>query len=100
MNELTWNKLIESGLTEQSQIRIDFFYASETKESAHDLERFLTEQTDYETSVDSANGTEWIITGKTQATTISFEILNQWVEWMIIAGAQFNCIFDGWGVEL
>ena len=41
------------------------------------------------------------VRGSTQRTTISLDILDQWVEWMVAAGAEHGrCLFDGWGVQI
>jgi hypothetical protein len=40
---------------------------------------------------------EWIVTGWTRETAL---ILNQWVAWMVTAGAEHGpCKFDGWGAQ-
>ena len=40
---------------------------------------------------------QWSVTGTTKPTT-SLDILNQWVQRMVVAGAQNGgCDFDGWG---
>jgi hypothetical protein len=43
---------------------------------------------------------EWTVAGSTQLTRISPEILDQWVDWMVAAGLERNCEFDGWGTEI
>ena len=43
---------------------------------------------------------QWSVTGSTQPTAVSLDILNQWVGWMVVAGAENGgCEFDGWGAE-
>jgi hypothetical protein len=42
----------------------------------------------------------WTVEGKTQPTAASLEILNDWVTWMVGAGAEHGaCEFDGWGTQ-
>ena len=43
---------------------------------------------------------EWTVQGSTQPTTISPEILDQWVDWMVSAGFERGCEFDGWGAQV
>ena len=38
--------------------------------------------------------------GTTQKTKITLEILNQWVTWMVAAGVDHGCLFDGWGTSV
>jgi hypothetical protein len=43
---------------------------------------------------------QWSVTGSTQPTVVSLDILNQWVGWMVGAGAENGgCEFDGWGAQ-
>jgi hypothetical protein len=39
----------------------------------------------------------WVVTGTTQPTKVSLDILNDWVESMVAAGFDRDCAFDGWG---
>ncbi len=42
-----------------------------------------------------------MVIGKTQPTTVSLDILNEWVRSMVLAGAEKGpCEFDGWGAEV
>ena len=41
---------------------------------------------------------DWEVTGTTQPTKVSLEILDEWVAWMVAAGFEHGgCRFDGWG---
>jgi hypothetical protein len=43
---------------------------------------------------------QWSVTGSTQPTPVSLDILHRWVGWMVAAGAENGgCDFDGWGAE-
>ena len=42
----------------------------------------------------------WVVSGRTQKTAVSKEILDQWVEWMVAAGFDHQCEFDGWGTSV
>jgi hypothetical protein len=39
----------------------------------------------------------WTVTGSTRETKVSHDILDQWVTWMVAAGFETGCEFDGWG---
>src|SRR4051812_21225037 len=96
MNEQTWAALQEHGLTEESEVRLDFLYNAPNLSAANDLATFLQEETDYEirASADSVGGS-------TQPTTLDLGKLNEWVTWMVTAGAEVGrCEFDGWGTQI
>jgi len=103
MNPQTWAALQQRGVTEASQVRLDFAYACPNEARAQALRGLLAEQTDYETSMRAERGVlqrRWSVTGRTQATNISAAILDQWVDWMVSAGLEHDCEFDGWGAAV
>ena len=99
MNKVTWEKLLAAGLTSDTEVRLDFFYVAPNDTAATALKALLEDQTDYDVVTKSANDT-WLVTGTTQPTSISPQILDQWVDWMITAGLEHECEFDGWGTEV
>ena len=103
MNEQTWATLQRQGVTEATELRLDFTYEAADEPSATQLQTVLTDETDYDVTVKSSGGflrKQWTVTGSTQPTAISAAILDQWVDWMITAGLHQNCEFDGWGTQL
>ncbi|MGF6228211.1 hypothetical protein QFZ27_002166 [Inquilinus ginsengisoli] len=105
MNAQTWRILLAQGVTEQTSLKLDFTFTAPTREAADGLISLLKEETDYELRSPQPAGSsregDWLVSGSTQATTISLEILDQWVIWMIVAGNRGNgCVFDGWGAEI
>jgi hypothetical protein len=96
MTPQTWAALQENGVTEQTQLQLDFFYLAESRDQGEELARFLRSETDYDVRVEDDS-----VTGTTQPTTVSAAILEQWVEWMVYAGAEHGgCEFDGWGAAV
>jgi len=103
MNGQTWAVLQAHGATEQTELRLDFSYNASNRESANAMATFLGEETDYEIRVESDGSLlrrKWRVEGTTQATKISREILDEWVTWMVIAGKDKGCDFDGWGTSV
>jgi hypothetical protein len=98
MNKVAWSKLTERGYQLGTPISLDFAFIAFDEGKAKDLKGFLDEETDYETRV--IFNESWEVTGKTRETEISLDVLNQWVEWMVTAGQNFECEFDGWGAEV
>jgi hypothetical protein len=103
MNEKTWPALQSHGVTDATELRLDFSYAAPDRASAEALKQVLAEQTDYAVQVASDGGAfsrRWSVTGSTLPTAVSPAILDQWVDWMVTAGLHQNCEFDGWGAEV
>jgi hypothetical protein len=103
MNRQTWTALQKHGVTQDSQLRLDFSYNAPSHEAADKLCALLRAQTDYEVTVESAGSflrRKWRIEGKTQNTAVSPEVLDQWVTWMVSAGKEHSCDFDGWGTSV
>ena len=105
MNRQSWSALQQHGATEDTDLRLDFFYNAPNERAARALAAYLNGETDYEVRVGSAGGgllkkKAWVVTGTTRDTKVSQEILDQWVEWMVLAGFENRCEFDGWGAPV
>lgn len=104
MNQKTWETLQGHGIDEQTQLRLDFSYNAATHEAAKQLHAFLAEETGYDVRMDSDGSLwrkRWRVEGSTQETTVSQQILDEWVTWMVVAGKENGaCDFDGWGTSL
>jgi hypothetical protein len=103
MTEQTLARLLELGLTPETEVRLDFFYHAANQEKASALHQLLCEQTDYDVEVASSGRfllKKWSVCGQTQLTTVSPEILEGWISWMVAAGQECECVFDGWGTPV
>jgi hypothetical protein len=105
MNQGTWTALQSHGMTEDSELRLDFFFQAPGEKQAAALAALIDRETDYEVQVQSSGGgvlkrKKWAVSGTTQSTQISPSILDQWVTWMVTAGFQEGCEFDGWGAKV
>ncbi len=103
MNRQTWTTLQGHGATEQTELRLDFSFNAADRESADALCAFLRDETDYEIRVESGGSLlrrKWRVEGTTKATKVSSTILDEWVTWMVIAGKEKACDFDGWGTSV
>jgi hypothetical protein len=102
MNQQTWAALQGQGITPQSLLRLDFSYNANSRAAAEALTSLVKDRTDYEVRV-SVSGSifsrRWRVEGTTQKTALSLETLEQWVTWMVTAGKECACDFDGWGTE-
>jgi hypothetical protein len=100
MNRQTWAALQGHGITADSQLRLEFSYNAPSHAAAEALVLLIKQQTDYEIRVEAGGNfihRKWRVEGATQTTAVSLEILDQWVTWMVTAGKERGCDFDGWG---
>ena len=103
MNEQTWRALQGHGISPDSEVRLDFAFRAPNESAALGLKELLQDQTDYSVTVQSGGSPlkrEWTVAGSTQLTKLSPEILDQWVDWMVAAGLERDCEFDGWGTAI
>jgi hypothetical protein len=80
-NKQTWKVLTEKGITEQSSVRLDFFYYAPTKDAADHLVGLLRHETDYEISPLRSEGPfwrkRWSVSGSTQAILTRLSLLDR-----------------------
>ena len=101
MNVQTWNALRGHGVTEETDLKLDFSYDAPTRAAGDKLAKLLREETDYDVAEPRPSGSSFVVSGTTQETKVSLDILNQWVDWMYAAGRQSDgCEFDGWGAQV
>jgi len=103
MNRQTWAALQKHGVTTESALRLDFSYNAASREAAENLCALLRGQTDYEVNVETSGSflrRKWGVEGRTKETAVSPEVLDQWVKWMVTAGKERSCDFDGWGTSV
>jgi hypothetical protein len=86
----------------ETLLRLDFHYDAPGQVEAEDLAGFLRRSTDYEVVVERRRRggvrREWQVSGRTQDTPVSGEMIDHWLRWMVLAGAAHGeCRFDGWG---
>jgi hypothetical protein len=103
MNSQTWAALQAHGVTPESLVRLDFSYNAPGRDAAKALVALVRNQTDYDVQAKTSGSflnRKWRVEGTTQSTVISLEILDQWVTWMVTAGKEQGCDFDGWGTSV
>jgi hypothetical protein len=103
LNRQTWAALQQPGVREESRLGLDFSYNAPSREAAEKLRFLLQKETDYDVKVESSGSflhRRWRVEGTTQETAVSPAILDQWVTWMVTAGQERACDFDGWGTAI
>ena len=115
-NRDIWAGLREHGLEDEEVLRLGFVYVAPGEEEARRLVAFLQAETDYELTTrsrpapDSGEGEgegegedddpDWVVVGTTQPTAVTLDLLDDWCEWMIAAGAaEGPAAFDGWAAQ-
>ncbi len=102
MNRYTWAELQKHGVTERTELRLDFTYCAPSRDAAEALRAYLQEATDFDLAVESERSflrRRWRVEGRTQRMRISPKILEKWVTWMFTAGIEHSCEFNGWGTS-
>ncbi|BHH82365.1 hypothetical protein LA52FAK_06540 [Desulforhopalus sp. 52FAK] len=99
----TWEQLQANGATEKSKLKLEFFFYCSSETSAKDcMQHFL--EYEYKVEIKPENDNEktslWLLSGNTQPTEVNEKILLQWVDYMVTAGWNYGCYFDGWGAEI
>jgi hypothetical protein len=104
-NPEAWARFRDQGI-DSDELRLGFIYLAPNEDAAHALAKFLWTETDYDVEVhhrpigDDAEPT-WLVVGATQPTLLTLEVLDDWVQWMVAAGAaEGPCAFDGWAAQL
>ena len=101
MNKVTWVRMQELGVTDSTELVLEFAYYATQEIEARALERVLNAETDYAVEVGQLeDDVVWVVQGSTQPTTLTLEKLDQWVEWMVTVGLHNGCEFDGWGAPV
>ena len=105
MNRVTWKQLQEHGVTEDTALRLDFFYFAPGQHQAETLAAAIRARTDYDVEAGTTKQgllgrKSWIVTGTTQAAPVSLTVLDEWVTRMVEWGDAHSCEFDGWGAQV
>jgi hypothetical protein len=104
-NPEAWARFRDQGIDEE-ELRLGFIYLAPSEAAAHELARYLWTQTDYDVEVHNRPVGEepeptWLVVGATQPAVLSLRLLDDWVQWMVAAGAaEGPCAFDGWAAQL
>lgn len=103
-NPEAWARCVDDDIDED-ELRLGFIYLAPGEAEGESLVAFLRAETDYEVELHQQQTSlhsepEWLIVGATQPAYLTLEILDEWVEWMVAAGASAGpCAFDGWSVH-
>ena len=96
----TTEQLHGYGVTDESRLKLEYFFYTNTKEKAEELARDLASR-GYNSNHDVAAGDPslFVITGWTTPLQMSNEVVTAWTGEMCDLGYKFDCEFDGWGTN-
>ena len=97
MNRQTYAMLQESGLQDDTVVRLDFTFVAPDRSTATALKSFLDKNDCVTVEVVPGSAGEFEVTGQSLPTTLTLDLLDQWVSWMVEQGVARDCEFDGWG---
>jgi len=95
--QAAWHKLQQEGVNPETRLQLGFSYAAPTETVAKELGEMMQRKHGYEVEVEKQDKTElWLVLGKTVETTLTLDILQKWLAYMVQAGAERGCLFGGW----
>lgn len=102
MNAKTLEQLSNYGITETSELKLEFFFYTNEQDKANNLAielKKLNYQIDHaETSAGEKN--EWVVSGWSTKVKMELGIITDWTTQMCKLGYDNDCDFDGWGTDL
>ena len=98
MNSKTLEQLHKLGITNESRLKLQFFYCTNRSTKARKLVNALKDLSYQVESVDKAAGDKlWIISGWTNEIKMDLKTVTNWTTLMNHIGYEYNSEFDGWG---
>ena|SRR5581483_3082554 len=100
MTPLTIAQLRKFGVTDQSQLKLEYFFYTNTQEKAAALAEALAALGyvgGHERSASKKK--QFLVTGWTTPMTMDDSTVLDWTGQMCDVGYQYDCEFDGWGTN-
>ena len=100
MTPQTVAQLRKYGVTDASQLKLEYFFYTNTKEKAAALAQKLTDM-GYAGSYDhsASDKKQFVVTGWTSPMKMDDKTVLDWTGRMCDAGHEHDCEFDGWGTN-
>jgi regulator of RNase E activity RraB len=100
MSPMTLKQLRNLKVTEDKELKLEYFFYTNTNEKAELLAKELEKQNyKVEYGVSIGDKKLFIVTGRTTNIIMKEEIVTKWTKEMCEIGYKFDCEFDGWGTE-
>ena len=100
MTPQTVSQLRKHDVTEESLLKLEYFFYTNTKEKAEGLAQKLAD-TGYTGSYDNSasDKKQFVVTGWTSRMKMDDQTVLDWTGRMCDAGQEHDCEFDGWGTH-
>jgi hypothetical protein len=100
MSPQTVKQLQNYGVTDETLLKLEFFFYARTKEKADSLETALRNR-NYEvrSGLAAKDKKLFIVTGWTTKLPMDTDSVVKWTEDMCRTGFEYDCDFDGWGTN-
>ena len=100
MTPQTVTQLREYGVTDDSQLKLEYFFYTNTKEKAEALAQKLADM-GYTGSYDhsASDKKQFVVTGWTSHMKMDDQTVLDWTSRMCNIGQAHDCEFDGWGTN-
>lgn len=105
MNRETWSVLGQHGVRDGAELSLEFLFFAPGEREARALAAHIDARTDCEATASSSKAglvsrRRWVVEGSTRPAPVTLAVIDEWVTWLVAAGAAHNCEFDGWGAFL
>ena len=98
MSPQTVAHLREHGVTDDTTLKLEFFFYTDTEAKAHALATSLRELGyEVETGPSAGDDELFVVTGWTVPIKMDDRSVVEWTEKMCRLGYEHDCEFDGWG---
>jgi hypothetical protein len=100
MTPLTMTQLRKFGVTDASQLKLEYFFYTNTQEKAAALAQALADM-QYAGGHDrsATDKRQFVINGWTSKISMGDQAVLDWTAQMVDLGQQHDCEFDGWGTN-
>ncbi len=100
MTPQTMSQLREHGVTDSSELRLEFFFYTDEQSKADDL-LTAVKSLEYSAEAGLSAGDDglYLVTGWTTKIKMSTEEVLNWTKSMCKLGYEHDCEFDGWGTN-
>ena len=94
-------QLRKFGVTEQTELKLEFFFYTNSQSNANKLKKTLEKRGYDDVTADKSTADEekFLIKGWTNRIKMDEQTVVQWTEEMCRTGFKHDCKFDGWGTN-
>lgn len=100
MSPMTLEQLRKYGVTDETNLKLEFFFYTDDEAKASGLAKVLAERSySVEHGQSTSDDDRLIVTGWTTRMSMDESTVVQWTREMCELGFEHDCEFDGWGTK-